>query len=381
MKKRQGTKKKKSPAKRFLTLLGAAVVIILFVACLIFFREYGRKTKDGKPVTLEVAEGTSTRELVDLLKEKGLIRYKLPFYLKLYQTGQKGKLRYGSYELNDGMILDDLIRALSEGTEGERLVLTVPEGYSVEQIGARLEKEGIMTADEFCGAVRNAAAGFSRGGALPEEDSVYFRLQGYLFPDTYYLDEDMSAEDLVAMMLEEFGKKFDEDCRKRAEELGMSVNEVLIRASLVEKETDLPEEFPTIAGVINNRLEQKMKLQFDSTVVYGMTEGQYGVDRVLYSHLDDDSAYNTYKIKGLPPGPICNPGMEAIKAVLYPEEHKYLYFMMDTRKNDGSNLFFETYEEHKEAYSTMTHGEETDTAEEKDTRDKKSDDKEKKDQE
>ncbi|MBR5047097.1 MAG: endolytic transglycosylase MltG, partial [Eubacterium sp.] len=135
--------------------------------------------------------------------------------------------------------------------------------------------------------------------------------------------------------------------------------EVLTRASLVEKETDVAGEYATIAGVINNRLDQKMKLQFDSTVVYGMTEGRYGVDRVKYSHLEDDSAYNTYKIPALPPGPICNPGMEAIQGVLYPEDHNYLYFMMDTRKNDGSNLFFETYEEHMDAYSTMTHGEET----------------------
>lgn len=112
------------------------------------------------------------------------------------------------------------------------------------------------------------------------------------------------------------------------------------------------DEYPTVAGVINNRLEQDMYLQFDSTVVYAISEGLYGVDRVLYSYLEVDSPYNTYKNKGLPVGPICNPSLEAIDGVLQPEEHDYLYFQTDQSKNDGSNLYFETYEEHSAAAAT-----------------------------
>ena len=129
----------------------------------------------------------------------------------------------------------------------------------------------------------------------------------------------------------------------------MSVEEVLIRASLVQKETERPEEYPMVAGVINNRLAQNMRLQFDSTVVYAMSEGMYGVERVLYDHLEIDSPYNTYKNDGLPVGPICSPSLEAIDGVLHPAEHNYLYFQTDQVKNDGSNLYFETYEEHAAA--------------------------------
>ena len=358
-------RKRRRSRKSFLPKVLLTLVMLVIVLGLgLFYREYSRKTREGDSVIVEIPEGTSTREVTSLLKEKGLIRFELPFYLKLYQTGNQGKLRYGTYELNTGMSLDDLIGALVMGAAEEQLVLTIPEGYSVEQIGALLEEKRIMTAEEFCKAVKNAAAGFRFSGELPSEDTVYFQLQGYLFPDTYYLEADVTPDQLVATLLEEFENKYDEKCLERTKELGMTVDEVLTRASLVEKETDLSEEFATIAGVINNRLDQKMKLQFDSTVVYGMTDGQYGVDRVMYSHLKDDSAYNTYKIPGLPPGPICNPGMEAIMAVLYPEEHDYLFFMMDSKKNDGSNLFFETYEEHMAAYSTMTHGEETKESEE-----------------
>ena len=354
MKKTSRKKRRKQKGSMIPRLILTLVLIVILLGLGLFYREYTRKTGEGDPVTVEIPEGTGTRQLVSLLKEKGLIRFELPFYLKLYQTGNQGKLRYGSYDLNTGMSLDDLLRVLVQGTAEEQMTLTIPEGFSVEQIGARLEEKGIMTAAEFCQAVTDAAEGYEFGGDLPGKDTVYFQLQGYLFPDTYYLEKDTSPEQLVAMLLEEFENRYDEECLRRTRELGMTVNEVLTRASLVEKETDLAEEYATIAGVINNRLEQKMKLQFDSTVVYGMTDGQYGVDRVMYSHLKDDSAYNTYRTEGLPPGPICNPGMEAILGVLYPEEHDYLYFMMDSKKNDGSNLFFKTYEEHMAAYSTMT---------------------------
>ena len=140
--------------------------------------------------------------------------------------------------------------------------------------------------------------------------------------------------------------------RNPAPQLGMSVEEVLIRASLLQKETELPEEYPIIAGVIHNRLDKKMKLQFDSTAVYAITKGQYGIARVMYKDLEVDSPYNTYKYKGLPVGPICSPSLEAIDGVLNPQKNDYLYFQMNTVNNDGSNIFTKTYEEHKAASAT-----------------------------
>ena len=149
--------------------------------------------------------------------------------------------------------------------------------------------------------------------------------------------------------------------QEKAKKLGMTVEEVLIRASLLQKETELPEEYPIIAGVIQNRLDKKMKLQFDSTAVYAITKGQYGIARVMYKDLKVDSPYNTYKHKGLPVGPICSPSLEAIDGVLNPQKNDYLYFQMDTVKNDGSNIFSKTYEEHKAASATTEAAAETTT--------------------
>ena len=216
----------------------------------------------------------------------------------------------------------------------------------------KLEKEGIMTAQEFLTAVTKATDTSRYKNILPDKTKVFYQLQGYIYPDTYYLSKNITGDQLVAKIHEEFDKKFDTTRQQKAAQLGMSVEEVLIRASLLQKETELPEEYPIIAGVIQNRLDKKMKLQFDSTAVYAITKGQYGIARVMYKDLEVDSPYNTYKYKGLPVGPICSPSLEAIDGVLNPQKNDYLYFQMNTVKNDGSNIFTKTYEEHKAASAT-----------------------------
>ena len=241
---------------------------------------------------------------------------------------------------------------MTGGAQKEEESFTIPEGYSIPMIAEKLEEEGVMSQEEFLTAVKNAAADFVYKDQLPSAEQVFYQLEGYIFPDTYYLSEDMTGEELVQKILAEFEQKFDAKRLKEAQNLGMSMEEVLIRASLVQKETDLPQEYSMVAGVINNRLAQNMRLQFDSTVVYAMSEGMYGVGRVLYDHLEIDSPYNTYKVDGLPVGPICNPSLEAIDGVLHPAQHNYLYFQTDQVKNDGSNLYFETYEEHAAAAAT-----------------------------
>lgn len=342
---------------------------VLLLAVLLTFgfslwREYSRKdVKNGKEIEVTIEQGSSTREVGTVLKENGVIRYEFPFLVKMYFSEYKGKLRYGTFKLNDGMSLDTIVKTLATGGAlKEEQAFTIPEGYSVKMIANKLEKEEIMSADEFLTAVDKASENYVYAQDLPAKDQVFYQLEGYLFPDTYYLSENMTGDELVAKILEEFNQKFDQSRQEAAAALGMSVEEVLIRASLVQKETERPEEYPTIAGVINNRLAKNMNLQFDSTVVYAMTGGLYGVDRVLYEHLKTESPYNTYLNKGLPVGPICNPSLEAVDGVLHPEENEYLYFQTDAVKNDGSNLYFKTYEEHAAAAATTRTGEEETTA-------------------
>ena len=347
----------KKPLRLWQKIMLAAGVVVLAVILTFGFsiwREYSRtESTEGNPVEVTIDQGSSTRQVAQELKDAGVIRYETAFLLKIYFSDDRGKLRYGTFELNDGMCLDDVIEALvTGGAQKKEDSFTIPEGYSIPMIAEKLENEGVMSQEEFLTAVENAAADFQYKDILPAADQVFYQLEGYIFPDTYYLSKDMTGDELVAKILDEFLQKFDEQRQQEAEAMGMSVEEVLIRASLVQKETERPEEYPMVAGVINNRLAQNMRLQFDSTVVYAMTKGMYGVDRVLYADLEIDSPYNTYKNDGLPVGPICSPSLEAIDGVLHPAEHNYLYFQTDQVKNDGSNLYFETYEEHAAAAAT-----------------------------
>lgn len=347
---------------RVLFTLLLLVIVAIAVVAVPIGREYFRKTASGDDIEVTIEAGSSSRQVGEILKEKGVIRNENAFLLKLYFSDYWGKLRYGTFDLNDGMSLAEVIETLAtaDGQKKEN-VLTIPEGYTIEMTAAKLEKENIMKADEFLAAVERAADSATYKAQLPDKSEVYYQLQGYIYPDTYYLSDDMTGDELVAMILAQFDEKFDSERQKAAEALGMTVEEVLIRASLVQKETEKPEEYATIAGVIQNRLDKDMKLQFDSTAVYAITKGQYGMDRVLYSDLKVDSPYNTYKNKGLPPGPICSPSLEAIDGVLHAEKHDYLYFQMDMTKNDGSNIFSKTYEEHQAASATTGEKKETET--------------------
>lgn len=337
------------------TILGLLLLILVASAVISYpiGKEYFReKSVAGKNVEVTIKKGSTSKEVGAVLKKKGVIHYETAFLLKLYFSDYRGKLRYGTFDLNDGMSLSKVIKSLATQDGQKENTFTIPEGYTIEMTANKLEKEGIMSAQEFLTAVTNAADTFKYKDILPDKTKVFYQLQGYIYPDTYYLSKDITGDQLVAKMLDEFDKKFDETRQQKASQLGMSIEEVLIRASLLQKETELPEEYPVIAGVIQNRLDKNMKLQFDSTAVYALTNGQYGIARVMYKDLKVDSPYNTYKYKGLPVGPICNPSLAAIDGVLNPQKSDYLYFQMDTVKNDGSNIFSKTYEEHQAASAT-----------------------------
>ena len=316
-------------------ILGLLVLILVAGAAISYpiGKEYFQeKSVAGKDIEVTIKKGSTSKDVGAILKKKGVVRYKTAFLLKLYFSDYKGKLRYGTFDLNDGMSLSKVIKELATQNGQKENKFTIPEGYTIE-----------MTKAADTSRYKNI---------LPDKTKVFYQLQGYIYPDTYYLSKNITGDQLVAKILEEFDKKFDTTRQQKAAQLGMSVEEVLIRASLLQKETELPEEYPIIAGVIQNRLDKKMKLQFDSTAVYAITKGQYGIARVMYKDLEVDSPYNTYKYKGLPVGPICSPSLEAIDGVLNPQKNDYLYFQMNTVKNDGSNIFTKTYEEHKAASAT-----------------------------
>ena len=340
-------------------------IIILIIACSALFlttydyikgyyddfmEEYsGNYSYKGEDVTVVIEKGDSAKAIAKKLKDAGLIDYPLAFTRRLSGSEYSGKLQPGTYTLNTGMSTLQMMAVLSpEIEENEEPIdkLVVPEGFSIELIAARCEKQGICTKKEFINAVNSVTpSDFPFLEDVPAGRDVKYKLQGYLFPATYDIYESTTAESLVEWMLETFEYYYDDDRRAQAELMGYNSFEVVTRASMIEREVKIEKERQLVAGVINNRLEEGMPLQIDPTVLYPLTDGLYDKETMYYDDLELDSPYNTYKYPGLPVGPICNPGIASIDAVLNPAEHNYLYYHVDDEET-GEHIFTETYEEH-----------------------------------
>jgi UPF0755 protein len=214
--------------------------------------------------------------------------------------------------------------------------LTVPEGLTIEETAALAAALPFLSDEEFTRRAQDP-------GAIADLDPDAKDLEGYLFPDTYFLTGDMSAGRLVDMMTERFIGVFTAECLERTETLGFTVREIVTLASLIEKETGLARERPLVSSVFHNRLKRNMLLQCDPTVIYAMKKAGVYRGRLLRTDLDFDSPYNTYVFPRLPPGPIACPGKASIRAALYPEETAYYYFVS---RNDGSHAFSKNMAEH-----------------------------------
>lgn len=327
------------------------VVIVLFLAVAFIlgsiYIEYS-STGEGteETVTIEIEQGEGSWDIAQKLKEEGLINYPIAFYLKARSMGASGKLRYGTFILHKGAGLQTIIEDLtSGGAQKEETMFTVPEGYTIEMIAKKLEEEGICTEAEFLQAVQ-LDYGYWFLESIPEDADVTYKLQGFLFPDTYAISEDMTAEDIVTVMLDQFNNKFTQEMQDKMEVLGKTVYEVVIEASIIERETMIDSERAIVAGVIKNRLEKPMRLEMCPTALYPLTNGIYDKTTVTYEDTRVDSPYNTYVNYGLPVGPIASPGLASLEAALNPAEHNYFFYHTDTTKNDGSHIFTETYQEH-----------------------------------
>ena len=312
-----------------------------------------------RDVEIEIPKGSSTEDIANILYEEGLIGDTLSFRIRVITSAEyKGKLRYGKFYLQTGMSQEEIIKTLAtQGELEETVSFTIPEGYSVQQIINKLYTEGLVDREEFIYAINELNYDYDFYSQIPDSEDRNYKLQGYMFPDTYEVYADAEAKAIVSIMLSKMDQELSELDFSKADELGMTMDEIIIMASIIEKEAKLPEEKPVIAGVLYNRLEEGMPLQVDATIQYIKTHGQYGMsknaegewifslEKVYYKDLEIDSPYNTYKYEGLPVGPICNPGIDSIKAALNPEEHDYLYYVLQDEET-GKHVFNETHEEH-----------------------------------
>ncbi len=267
----------------------ALVLVLLAVWFIPRIHAYTCSTsKAGEEVLFVIEQGTPVKTIAKNLKEAGLIKYTGTFVRKVKNSEYAEQIKYGTFTLNTGMCMADIIKTLAEGGSDNTFTLTIPEGYSVQQIAARLEENGICTSGEFFAAL-NDDYDYDFIDEIPAADYDY-KLQGFLFPSTYEFFNGATAHDIIDRLLGEFETEYEEIEKSN----GRSLFEIVTIASLVEREAKLESERPIISGVIYNRLNENMPLQLDAAIVYIISSGMYDADRVLYSDLEVNSPYNVY---------------------------------------------------------------------------------------
>ena len=298
---------------------------------------------DPTPVVFVVEPGDTAGDIALRLKRWGLITDSELFRQLAQYEKADGKLEAGRYELRANMTMGEIIEALQHGRL-EEIAVTIPEGWRVEQIAEMLTEEMGVNGDEFLELVKGGPFDYEFLQGRPPDAT----LEGFLFPDTYLLPGQPPALDIIERMLADFDERFTAEMRQATVEREMTIYQVVTLASIVEREAVVAEERPIIAGVFLNRLEKGMSLESCPTVQYALgyqeDAAQWWKTPVTLEEFDHvDSPYNTYLNPGLPPGPICNPGLASIQAVLEPVKSDYLYFLA---KGDGSHAFAKTFEEH-----------------------------------
>ncbi|MBC7386769.1 MAG: endolytic transglycosylase MltG [Cryobacterium sp.] len=289
-------------------------------------------------VIIEIPKGKSPPAIARQLEAMQVIRNHTIFLYYGKLKGSWARAKAGEYELSPSMSPSQILAILESGLSVSHPFL-IREGENSYEVAADIEAKGFGPKEKFLKLSRDASF-ISSLGLLPPPKS----LEGYLFPDTYMLQRKMSQEDILRAMVKRFQAAWGANEEQRARELGLTRDQVITLASIVEKETGAPEERPIISGVFHNRLRKKMRLQSDPTSIYGIWSRYRG--KIHRSDLMEMNPYNTYMIPGLPVGPISNPGNTAMQATLNPAEHHYLYFVS---QNNGTHIFTATYEEHSRA--------------------------------
>lgn len=293
----------------------------------------------GLPVHISVPAGVSTAEIAELLSDAGVIDNAMMFRWKVRQAGADGQMRAGEYDLNTGMPYELVMKRLLAGPVLVYYDVPIPEGFTAAQIAERFSARAGIPAEELTSLVTGGASRFVADH--PYLEGAYGdSLEGYLFPATYSVEAGTSAEEVVEMMLDHFDTQVATLDLSYPTSRGLALNDVVIIASILEREAKLPAEFPLVSSVIYNRLAKPMRLQLCASVLYTMPEGTTSLTN---DDLDEDSRYNTYIHDGLPIGPISNPGMAALTAAAAPAKTDYLYYVLTGE--DGSQTFTATYDE------------------------------------
>jgi UPF0755 protein len=295
------------------------------------------KDGPGKSLFYEVKPHDPPSVTARELEKAGIVSSGRMFYWYSRMTGKVPRFKAGDYRFTTNMKPSDVAAVIVSGIP-YGIPVTVPEGFSMVQIAEAVEVARPGSGERFLKLCKNRKFIETLGFDNPPAT-----LEGYLFPDTYLIGRKTPEDELIRQMVKKFHTIYTPELSTRAKAMGFTDHQVVTLASIVEKETGAKSERPMISSVFHNRLKKKMKLQSDPTVVYGLKDYDGNITRKL---LDNYTPYNTYRIPALPPGPIANPGKDAILAALYPAESSFLYFVSH---NDGTHEFTATYDDHRKA--------------------------------
>jgi UPF0755 protein len=325
---------------KILLIIVFTFIILLVAGGLFFFLEISSFAK--KPFNsadhnrvFTIKSGQSLNFIAQNLEQQAIIANQT--YFKLFTRFKKSekKLQAGEYLLSASKTPEQILETLIKGRV-KLYKLTVPEGLNIKEVASLVEKSSSCNAVDFINLCYNTSFISSLGVKTNT-------LEGYLFPDTYFFPKNTSCKNVATTMVEHFKSTITNQWQKRAKKLGLSIHEIVTLASIIEKETGDASERPLISSVFHNRLKKNMRLESDPTVIYGIKNFDGNIKR---KHLKMVTPYNTYQMRGLPVGPIANPGALSLKAALYPVQSKYIFFVS---KKDTTHKFSRTLKEHNQA--------------------------------
>ena len=315
------------------------LILIIIITSLVRFVTFTQPVKRDSDIfySVNIDYGSTSKQVANLLYKNNIIRSSFVFNLIVSLLGYDNQLQAGYYEISPKNNIFEVIDIIKQGRV-ETFKVSIPEGSTLKEIISRFKEKSIYTEEEFIKAAENIDV--RKEYFSQKNQYIKFKLEGYLYPNTYRIEKNFKPLKIYKLMLKEFEDKWLLKLKNKANNSKYNISELVTIASIVEKEAKLVEEKAIIAGVIYNRLEENMKLQIDATVQYVLPRRK---ERLLYSDLKFDSKYNTYLYAGLPPGPISNPGANSLEAALNPKKTEYLFYFA---REDGSHQFSKTYEEH-----------------------------------
>jgi|WetSurMetagenome_2_1015567.scaffolds.fasta_scaffold01167_6 UPF0755 protein len=342
--------------KKFFKYFFVAVVAIAAINIFAYYQNVNYPSGGGA-AEFVVTPGESIKAISRNLYADGFIKSKIYFEFYVWQAGKEKDLQAGTYSLDGKMTIKDIVKLLASGKANSReKEITIIPGWTLSDIADYLAKQDVASSSVFfkiTGLPRKNYQAIKNAADRPKDYSAQFDfladkpknygLEGYLFPDTYRIYKDAGAADVIEKMLANFGGKLSPDLRAELKKQDKTIYEIVTMASIVEKEVSKTEDMKIVAGIFWKRIGIGMPLQSDATLTYALGENKASH---TIAETKTDSPYNTYKYRGLPPGPICNPSLEAIEAAIYPVATAYSYFL--SRPDTGETIFSKTLEEHNQ---------------------------------